>query len=47
VALWCFYHTQSLEEGLLAVLNMGGDAETIGAIYGQLAGVFYGVGDIL
>ena len=25
---------------------MGGDADTIGAIYGQLAGAFYGIGGI-
>ena len=46
VALWCFYHTQSFEDGLLAAVNMGGDADTIGAIYGQLAGAFYGIAGI-
>jgi ADP-ribosyl-[dinitrogen reductase] hydrolase len=43
VALWAFYHTQSFSEGLLMAVNMGGDADTIGAIYGQLAGAYYGV----
>ena len=41
--MWCFYHTQSFEDGLLVAVNMGGDADTIGAIYGQLAGAFYGI----
>lgn len=27
---------------MLAVVNLGGDSDTNGAIYGQLAGAFYG-----
>ena len=46
VALWAFYNSASFEEGLLMAVNMGGDADTIGAIYGQLAGAFYGYGEI-
>ena len=46
VALWAFYNSESFEEGLLMSVNMGGDADTIGAIYGQLAGAYYGVGGI-
>jgi len=46
VALWAFYNSESFEEGLLMTVNMGGDADTIGAIYGQLAGAFYGVKNI-
>jgi|GEM_PF-226239 len=46
VALWAFYNSLSFEEGLLLAVNMGGDADTIGAIYGQLAGAYYGVGGI-
>jgi len=46
VALWGFYHFDSYEEGLLAVVNLGGDADKTGAIYGQLAGAYYGVGGI-
>ena len=42
VALWGFYHFDNFEEGLLAVVNLGGDADTTGAIYGQLAGALYG-----
>lgn len=41
-ALWAFYHTQSFEEGCLKAVNLGDDADTTGAVYGQLAGAFYG-----
>lgn len=42
VAWWAFQQYDSFEEGMLAVVNLGGDADTNGAIYGQLAGAFYG-----
>ncbi|KAJ5376038.1 hypothetical protein N7509_012924 [Penicillium cosmopolitanum] len=43
VALWGFFKFNSWEKGALAVVNLGGDSDTAGAIYGALAGVFYGV----
>jgi len=42
-ALWAFHHTSTFEEGCRLAVNLGDDADTCGAIYGQLAGVFYGV----
>ena len=30
-------------EGALAAVNLGNDADTTGAVYGQLAGAYYGV----
>jgi len=42
VALWAFHHGESFEEGCLMAVNLGDDADTTGAIYGQLAGAFYG-----
>jgi ADP-ribosyl-[dinitrogen reductase] hydrolase len=45
-ALWCFAHTQSFEEAVLAATNLGDDADTTAAICGQLAGAFYGAGGI-
>mgnify|MGYP001545025212 CR=1 FL=1 len=42
-ALWAFYHGSSFEEGCLLAVNLGDDADTTGAVYGQLAGAFYGV----
>ncbi|HAG84109.1 MAG TPA: ADP-ribosylglycohydrolase, partial [Cyanobacteria bacterium UBA12227] len=34
--------SQSFEEGCLLAVNLGDDADTTGAVYGQLAGAFYG-----
>lgn len=45
-ALWAFYHSNSFEEGCLMAVNLGDDADTTGAIYGQLAGAYYGVNAI-
>ncbi|MDI9633625.1 MAG: ADP-ribosylglycohydrolase family protein [Methanolinea sp.] len=45
-ALWAFSNGRSFEEGCLLSVNLGEDADTTGAIYGQLAGAFYGVGAI-
>ena len=42
-ALWAFHHSDSFKEGALRAVNLGDDADTTGAIYGQLAGAFYGV----
>ncbi len=42
-ALWAFWHTDEFEAGALAAVNLGDDADTTGAIYGQLAGAFYGI----
>jgi len=41
-ALWAYYKSQSFEEGCLMAINLGNDSDTTGAIYGQLAGAFYG-----
>jgi ADP-ribosyl-[dinitrogen reductase] hydrolase len=45
-ALWAFHHSNSFEEGCCLAVNLGGDADTCGAVYGQLAGAFYGELDI-
>jgi ADP-ribosyl-[dinitrogen reductase] hydrolase len=42
-ALWAFAKTSIFEEGALLAVNLGDDADTTGAVYGQLAGTFYGV----
>jgi ADP-ribosyl-[dinitrogen reductase] hydrolase len=41
-ALWAFYHGHSFKEGCLMAVNLGEDADTTGAVYGQLAGAYYG-----
>jgi ADP-ribosyl-[dinitrogen reductase] hydrolase len=41
-ALWAFARTETFRDGALAAVNLGDDADTTGAVYGQLAGAFYG-----
>ncbi len=41
-ALWAFAHSSSFREGCLMAVNLGDDADTTGAVYGQFAGAFYG-----
>ena len=43
VALWAFNRTRDFREGALMAVNLGDDADTTGAIYGQIAGAHYGV----
>jgi len=45
-ALWCFYHTGSIEECILMATNLGDDADTTAAIAGQIAGIYYGASTI-
>jgi len=45
-ALWAFYNSESFEDGVLKAVNLGDDADTTGAIYGQLAGAYYGINGI-
>ena len=45
-ALWAFHRFDSFREGALRAVNLGDDADTTGAIYGQLAGAYYGVNAI-
>lgn len=45
-ALWAFYRSESFRDGCLLAVNLGDDADTTGAIYGQFAGAFYGDGGI-
>lgn len=45
-ALWAFYHTDNFNDGVLLAANLAGDADTVAAIYGQIAGSFYGVSSI-
>nr|WP_300939207.1 ADP-ribosylglycohydrolase family protein [Bacteroides acidifaciens] len=41
-ALWCYWHADSFESGLLAVVNEGGDADTNAAISCAILGAKYG-----
>ena len=42
IAVWGLLHFKSFKEGMIAVIGLGGDTDTNGAIYGQLAGAYYG-----
>jgi len=41
-ALWCFFHTDNFRDAVLRAVNLGDDADTTGAIVGQIAGAYYG-----
>lgn len=41
-ALWAFDRAEGFREGTLLAVNLGDDADTTGAIYGQIAGAYYG-----
>ena len=45
-ALWAFYNTSDFESGAHKVVNLGDDADTTGAVYGQIAGAYYGMDGI-
>lgn len=45
-ALWAFHRSSTFEEGCLLAVNLGNDADTTGAVFGQLAGAYYGVAGI-
>lgn len=45
-ALWAFQKADTFEEAVLKAVNLGDDAETTGAICGQLAGAFWGESNI-
>jgi ADP-ribosylglycohydrolase len=42
-ALWALDRSSIFREGALMAVNLGDDADTTGAVYGQLAGAIYGV----
>ncbi len=44
--LWAFNRSANFEEGCLLAVNLGHDADTTGAIFGQLAGAYYGAAGI-
>ena len=45
-ALWAVGETESFEDALILAVNLGEDADTVGAVTGQLAGALYGFGGI-
>lgn len=45
-ALWAFHRSDNFKDGALLAVNLGNDADTTGAIYGQIAGACYGLSGI-
>lgn len=45
-ALWAFCYSGSFEEAVMKAVNLGEDADTTGAVCGQLAGAYYGASAI-
>jgi ADP-ribosyl-[dinitrogen reductase] hydrolase len=45
-ALWAFYTTDNFKDGCLVAANLCGNSDTVAAIYGQLAGIYYGFAQI-
>ena len=41
-AAWCLWKSSSFREAVLLAVNLGDDADTTGAVCGQIAGAFYG-----
>jgi ADP-ribosyl-[dinitrogen reductase] hydrolase len=41
-ALWAFHDAETFEEAVLRAVNLGDDADTTGAVCGQLAGAYWG-----
>jgi ADP-ribosyl-[dinitrogen reductase] hydrolase len=40
--LWAFHDADDFEEAVLKAVSLGDDADTTGAICGQLAGAYWG-----
>ncbi|CAE6446158.1 unnamed protein product [Rhizoctonia solani] len=45
-ALWALWQSDTFEEGLLLLLPLGSDVDTVGAVYGEIAGACYGYDEI-
>jgi ADP-ribosyl-[dinitrogen reductase] hydrolase len=45
-SLYAFYHYDNFYDGLKFVVNLGDDSDTVGAVYGQIAGAYYGYSQI-
>jgi ADP-ribosyl-[dinitrogen reductase] hydrolase len=45
-ALYAFLKYDNYLDGLTFVINLGDDTDTVGAVYGQIAGAYYGINGI-
>ncbi len=44
--VWCFLNTENYKEAVLKAVNLGEDTDTIAALTGGLAGLYYGIDQI-
>lgn len=44
--LWTFFYADGYRDTILEAINLGGDTDTIAAIVGGIAGIYYGLNDI-
>ena len=45
-ALWAFHNTDNFADGASMAISLGEDTDTTAAVYGQIAGAFYGANEI-
>ena len=45
-AVWCLLNSYNYKECVLTAVNLGEDTDTVAAIAGGLAGLYYGYGSI-
>ena len=45
-AVWCFLTTDNYKDCVLKAVNLGEDTDTVAAVAGGLAGLFYGLEEI-
>ena len=45
-AVWCLLNTNNYRDALLKAVNLGRDTDTVGAVTGSLAGLYYGIENI-
>ena len=43
VTLWGFYNTESVEDCIFRIIELGHDSDTNGAVGGGLSGLYYGL----
>jgi len=45
-SIWCFVTTESYKDAVLKAVNLGDDTDTIAAVTGGMAGIYYGMAGI-
>ena len=45
-ALWCFLNTDNYKNCVLKAVNLGDDTDTVSAVAGGMAGLYYGIEEV-